>query len=98
MTSRKSHDGGADAENLFCRYTPPNVTHDGEGTAIVIEIGPKKEDAHVGVALTVCRYDVTPNFLPVFDAIRKSDKVCVEGELKKPLRPELVPTRIERMN
>ncbi len=75
-----------------------NVIHDGEGTAIVIEIGPKKEDAHVGVALTVCRYDVTPNFLPVFDAIRKSDKVCVEGELKKPLRPELVPTRIERMN
>jgi len=75
-----------------------NVIHDGEGTAIVIEIGPKKEDAHVGVGLIVSRYDVTPNLLPVFDAIRKSDRVCIEGELKKPLQPELVPSRIERIN
>ena len=74
-----------------------NVIHDGEGTAIAIEIGPKKEDAHVGVALTVSRYDVTPTLLPVFDAIRKSEMVCIEGELKKPLWPELVPSRIERI-
>jgi len=75
------------------------VLLDGEGVVSAIEIAPQMgEEPHRGIATAIFRSHVAPGLLSIFDAVRKGDKVRVEGNLEKPLRPELVLSRIDRTN